>query len=915
MFNLTEIINSTLGSQEFLFATELFSFSFKLYLLIVLTIHGIRTSMSKKLLFLLIGVLSGSMLHSDASWIPLHFKNIYWPHLDFRIVGFMGRIGWAFFLVQNQALILLFENLVEKKFYLTKKHKVLLLISGFMFCCELYLAFFHFNSPSSTGKTLDFEIKLIQAACLHLIVLLIPTLYNTIKKIRSTNLPKILTHQLQTFITFLILPHLFLDLITNKLLFFSVPAFIIPLNKYATLSISNILISYALYFCCKRMMGLRFLNFTSHVEAKEKFNFINDFKDILEQLSYVTAMKELAHLTQIFFKAAFAIPVGRTRLYVRKTNNEIPDNNTYHDIIATSNKVENFLMTHDNPASPIWSHLKQFKIFIKDEIEFTNFYDEQKQRTEILTFLDSINADIFLPIYERQSISAYLILERNSRPDQLFNSTERDEMLVFTSYLSNIINILKHSNLEALLRKEKDLQEELYHKHQEINQYKEGIRSFLRTNKDRKIGILFYKGRRFTLANQAAQELIGIDINTNQGHPISQSLKLIAKRVQEFKSSQTIFAKDLNANRLVLSGIPSLENNSVIIMVYYPEISDIIKSQFETLKDPSKWDYLLYLETTQSGQLINQLVPGTGENLLNFKINLLETALSKKATLLEMAEDDLIHTIELLHHISLRQTLHTLKLNSHEKNFEVAIKLFGINALMNSVDSNEPLLQKLDNIGTLFIQNVHFLSLETQNYLAEFITYGFYHKFKSDHKFFSNVRIICSTTKNLQNLVTEGQFSKNLFNELKKTSLSMPSLANLPDTEITELADGFTEQALKSPVFKNLLDLSDKDKNKILDQKPVSFQELKTKVHQLLVSKSNKHQIHDQTEFDPAYLITDPELTHAVRLGKKALKDHHVMVLLWDKFKNQNKIASLLGVNRSSVNRRCQQYNLTEKNK
>ena len=44
--------------------------------------------------------------------------------------------------------------------------------------------------------------------------------------------------------------------------------------------------------------------------------------------------------------------------------------------------------------------------------------------------------------------------------------------------------------------------------------------------------------------------------------------------------------------------------------------------QIDLLKDPSKWDYLLYLETTKSGQLINQLIPGSGENLLNYKINL-----------------------------------------------------------------------------------------------------------------------------------------------------------------------------------------------------------------------------------------------------------------------------------------------------
>ena len=53
-----------------------------------------------------------------------------------------------------------------------------------------------------------------------------------------------------------------------------------------------------------------------------------------------------------------------------------------------------------------------------------------------------------------------------------------------------------------------------------------------------------------------------------------------------------------------------------------------------------------------------------------------------------------------------------------------------------------------------------------------------------------------------------------------------------------------------------------------------------------------------------------PDIAQAVRLGKKALQDPQSMAILWNKFRNQNKIATLLGVNRSSVNRRCQEYNL-----
>ena len=94
--------------------------------------------------------------------------------------------------------------------------------------------------------------------------------------------------------------------------------------------------------------------------------------------------------------------------------------------------------------------LHKLKIFIRDDIHFSAFYEEDPESQEVLKFLNEINADIFLPIFERTEISAYIIVERDARPGKLYTNKDRDEMLVFTTYVSNIINILKYSNLEAL---------------------------------------------------------------------------------------------------------------------------------------------------------------------------------------------------------------------------------------------------------------------------------------------------------------------------------------------------------------------------------------------------------------------------------------------------------------------------------
>ena len=59
-----------------------------------------------------------------------------------------------------------------------------------------------------------------------------------------------------------------------------------------------------------------------------------------------------------------------------------------------------------------------------------------------------------------------------------------------------------------------------------------------------------------------------------------------------------------------------------------------------------------------------------------------------------------------------------------------------------------------------------------------------------------------------------------------------------------------------------------------------------------------------------AYHVSDPKLVEAARLGKYALKDPKLLNLLWNKFQSQNKIALFLGVNRSSVHRRCKEYGI-----
>ena len=135
--------------------------------------------------------------------------------------------------------------------------------------------------------------------------------------------------------------------------------------------------------------------------------------------------------------------------------------------------------------------INKVKILIYDEIDFNNFYNPNNADQTILNFMENISADIFLPIYKNNLIIGY-IFERFARIKEFYNHIERDEMLVYVSYLANIVNLMQNRNLDSLIYQEKELKEELYKKHQEINQYKESIYSFLRNTKQKEESVLYF---------------------------------------------------------------------------------------------------------------------------------------------------------------------------------------------------------------------------------------------------------------------------------------------------------------------------------------------------------------------------------------------------------------------------------------
>lgn len=875
------------GNYKFLLFAEISALGIKSFLIFKIISFARKTNLKNSNILLTAAIFFSALI--NLSWIIKLFQLLRILEIPNPLLYLIIRIAWTGNLFFYQFFFMFLESLITQTKKISFFNKIISISTGIV-STPMLLIIISYLTSNMRAPYEFFVMKGLGVYCYMLISIQIIYL---VKRISRNKIPKILKRQIRVIILAILAPQVLLEFI--QIFPFKIPTNIT--NEFGLIGFSACLTTFLIYYCAKKITKLRFLNLTQHNESNTiSINFLTTFKDILDQLSQATKVEELNYICTNFFTNAFGIDQQKIHLVFRNYNYE-----NLNDRILSITKIEKILSSEE-----IIKNLKNDRLLILDEIEFSHFYNQDTEEKEKIDFLNQINSELFIPIFDRNNIVAYIIIQENSRK-RLFSKIEYDQIIIFTNYLSNAINFLENRNINTLIKNEKDLKEELYFKHQEIQQYKESIRSFLKNNNTNKIDIVIYKNRKFNFIN-SENEIIPKFINNLQGHPTTKNITQLVKSTLESKSLKSIFSMDGHGEKSIITAFP-ISENQVILIGYYPDVSDIIKNQVSMIKDPSGWDYLLYLETTSSGKLINKLIPGSSETILNFKIELLKTCLGKKATLLNVPEEDLEAVVEIIHEISLREILETIDIKMAENNFDIAIKLFGINPIFG-LNKQEPLLQKLNNVGTLFIKNIHLLSLETQQYLAEFLKYGFFQVYKSSKKIVSDVKIICSTSRNISTLVQEGKFSKELFDVLKQTTISLPSLLTLPEKEISDLVDKVTEQNIQEETFKNILELNEKEKKKIVKDGVVSLTEFKNKVHKMLIKKSKKINIYQETEFNSESQFNDPTLIRATKLGKHALKDADIMTQLWNKFKNQNKIATFLGVNRSSVNRRCKEFNL-----
>lgn len=223
-------------------------------------------------------------------------------------------------------------------------------------------------------------------------------------------------------------------------------------------------------------------------------------------------------------------------------------------------------------------------------------------------------------------------------------------------------------------------------------------------------------------------------------------------------------------------------------------------------------------------------------------------------------------------------------------------------------------LFEMANHGTLFLDEISEMSLEMQVKLLRAIQEREIFRVGGSQNIPVDVRIISATNQNLEALVEEGKFRKDLFYRLNVIRLEIPPLRERQEDII--------------PLCYHFLDVFNKKygKNKGLTVKaaktlahldwPGNIRELENLVENIVVLEPDDvmRAKHLQTRYCKGHIQSGSVTVEGILPYKVALEQMERQLLenTKNQFGSTRKIAAVLGVNQSTVSRKLRQYHLDD---
>ena len=213
--------------------------------------------------------------------------------------------------------------------------------------------------------------------------------------------------------------------------------------------------------------------------------------------------------------------------------------------------------------------------------------------------------------------------------------------------------------------------------------------------------------------------------------------------------------------------------------------------------------------------------------------------------------------------------------------------------------------------GTIFIDEVAEMPLQTQAKILRVLTDKKFTKLGDNKTIDLNCRIICSSIQNLENLINEGSFRKDLFHRLNVVSITLPKLVDRLE-DIDDLIKYFIKTFMgENTNYENLIPII---KSKYINYDwPGNIRELRNIIerHIILGEKyDDENNLNDNTDFTDQNVISLP-----LKNARKIFEKHYLQSQINRFDGNISKTATFIGMERSALHRKLKQLGITEDTK
>ena len=204
--------------------------------------------------------------------------------------------------------------------------------------------------------------------------------------------------------------------------------------------------------------------------------------------------------------------------------------------------------------------------------------------------------------------------------------------------------------------------------------------------------------------------------------------------------------------------------------------------------------------------------------------------------------------------------------------------------------------------GTLFLDEIGDLALESQVKLLRVIQDGQFEKLGSSKTIKTNVRVIAATNKNLEEAIKEGHFREDLYYRLNTIEINLPALRDRGNDKLI-LAEYFLNKYNQK--YKKQFVLDKSNKALILNHKwNGNIRELQHIMERsVLISK-------EMLSIDLKEVLIDTNLPEPGSMSLDEIEKNMIIKALRETGNHISKTAKLLGINRTSLYRRLEKYNI-----